>query len=266
MIGGTGAVSVTGTGGVLPRATAACGVYLDKRHLGNLLNRRKHHRHRHRRRLRRLGVERQQHSASSSGAGPRSRPGVAGLVTVTGTGGPGLRAIITTAFAVTGTGSTLTSAGGDVSVTGTGGGSGASTDNYGISVNSALKSRPGATGPVTMTGTGGVTTGNFDHGVFIYGANTLVTSGGGSVHITGTGGTGAGATSLGVVVDERGHPDRPVAWGPSRSLAPGGDRKRGINHGVFVRAQITSSGGDITLTGTPGGEPRSASGSSPAGR
>ncbi len=184
-----------------------------------------------------------------------------GSVAVAGTGGgvdsttynQGVRVL---------TGEITAGGNGTVTVVGHGGNdSGTGGSNFGVSVEGFITS---GSGDVSVTGYGGNTagTGNDNFGVMVAGENVRITSGGGHVVVTGTGGGGGGSVfNLGVLVENAGEisaggSGTVTVVGNGRSTAGSG----GWDYGVLLAgadARITSGGGDIGVTGTPGDGPSS---------
>jgi hypothetical protein len=165
---------------------------------------------------------------------------------------------------VFGSSSAITSSGGNVSVTGTGGGgTGTGFRGVGVDVENSAQITAGGAGMVTVTGTGGTGTGGSNIGVLVGGAT--ITSGGGNVSVLGTGGTGGtsndgvfvGVYSTGVMNIE----GRITAGGNGTVTVIGSAGAGGSNNGVSAvnqsstgtPSEITSSGGDVSVTGTGGG-------------
>ncbi|WP_171187690.1 tail fiber protein, partial [Alienimonas chondri] len=178
----------------------------------------------------------------------------AGLVSVTGTGGAGDD--FNYGVLVSGTTSTVSSKGGGVTVTGTGGSNGlaGSELNYGVYIADGTIADTAA-GAVSVTGTGGAGE-DSNRGVYIFGANSAVSSVGGGVTVTGTGGSngsadsdfndGVSITGGGTIADTA---------GGAVSVTGTGGAGDDFNRGVFVfgaGAAVTSAGGGVTVTGTGG--------------
>ena len=124
-----------------------------------------------------------------------------GTVTVVGTGGAtlgsfnhGVRLGILSGGLST---SRITSSGGAVSVTGQGGGAGNGNSDIGVFVTDSAIISAGGTGSVTVTGSGGNSSGGADYGVFVSQPGSQITSGGGTVSVTGTGTANSEAVVLG---------------------------------------------------------------------
>ncbi|MBL8792817.1 MAG: autotransporter-associated beta strand repeat-containing protein, partial [Planctomycetia bacterium] len=157
----------------------------------------------------------------------------------------------------------ITSGGGDVSVTGTGGGSGEtdlSSSNHGVAVGYEGEITAVGSGTVTVVGTGGNAAGAFNAGVYVSGGNSLITSSGGDVSVTGTGGgSGDSGDNYGVHVQSGGEitagGDGTVTVVGTGGNATNSSELSNNNFGVFVEStdgRITSSGGDLSVTGTGG--------------
>jgi hypothetical protein len=185
--------------------------------------------------------------------------GGAGAVTIHGTGGTlGTSTDPDSNYGVfvSDPGSRITSSGGAVSVTGHG--------TLGVVVGAGGEISAGGNGAVTVDGTGGATAPGQNWGVFVSGAGAVITSAGGPVSVTGTGGgmaagqgnnVGVGVTSGGQVTAGGNGSVTVVGTG---GVAGGGGVGTGNNYGVYVDgsaapAAITSSGGDVTVTGQGGG-------------
>lgn len=147
--------------------------------------------------------------------------------------------------------------GGPLRVEGSGGGSGNSSNNYGVAVTAGGRIT-GAISSTTVTviGTGNAantSTGTLNHGIYVFGSSSRITSAGGPVAVTGTGG---GANGSGVYVGASGE----INPGVSGSLTVDGfgstaNSTVGNNHGVYVTgssARITSTAGPVLVRGTGG--------------
>ncbi|WP_165219276.1 PKD domain-containing protein [Aquisphaera insulae] len=111
----------------------------------------------------------------------------------------------------------------------------------------------GGTGTVTIQGTGGTATNAGQEGVVISGSGFVVTSGGGDVSIIGTaGGFGASAANIGVVVNT-GVLVTAGGTGKVTVQGTGGGVNTNNNWGIQVLGTVTSSGGDVIVTGVGGG-------------
>ena len=189
--------------------------------------------------------------------------GTTGLVTVTGQGG----SLTGTGNAnvgvlVSGSGGSITSAGGNVQVTGTGGGAGSSTLNHGVDVSFGGLVSAGGSGMVVVAGTGGSVGGTApnNYGVFVYQTNSVITSSGGAVSVTGIGGGSSGGNSIGVAVGIGGT----ITSGTNAAvtvIGTGGNGGGNGNGGVVLYgnvSKITSGGGDVQVTGITGGSGVSA--------
>lgn len=138
------------------------------------------------------------------------------------------------------------------------GGNGASGSQFGVAVRSGGTVSTTGSGGVTVSGTGGPSTGSSNAGVVVAGANSLISSGGGNVSVTGVGGkTGVNGTHYGVTLNS----GATITAGGSGSVTvhgTGGGTTSAFNgdvHGVLVigpNARITSSGGDVSVTGISG--------------
>jgi hypothetical protein len=181
--------------------------------------------------------------------------GGSGTVTVQGNGGTATMGNRNFGVLIAGAGTQIISSGGNVSVTGTGGGSGTSIDNHGIYVQSAGQITAGGDGTVTVVGNGGTApTGLGNQGVYVEGIGTQITSSGGNVSITGMGGgSGSSRENYGVYIVSLGR----ITAGGNGTLTivgTGGSSTSDRNYGVYVLAesQITSSGGNVSVTGVEG--------------
>jgi mucin-19 len=194
----------------------------------------------------------------SNGAITSTGTGSDAAVTVEGTGGNTTGSSNYGVF-VSGTNAQITSSGGAVLVKGTGGGIGDGGDNSGVYVTSGgviTSTGTGSDATVTVEGTGGNTTGNSNHGVYVFGANSLITSSGGPVSVIGQGGgSGNSRNNYGVFVQFGSQ----ITAGGSGTVtveglggSAGGNGNAGV-HVVGTNARITSSGGDVQVKGTSGG-------------
>ena len=185
-----------------------------------------------------------------------------GTVTVQGTGGisPGGG---DDGVYVAGSGSysaVITSGGGNVLVAGTGGGSSSGGGDYGVGIGGGGEITAGGQGSVTVQGTGGFGGGS-DHGVYLTASTSgsaVITSGGGKVMVTGLGGgLGESGQDDGVFLDAGGQ----ITAGGAGSVTiqgTGGPATGDFSFGLFMQgtdsasATITSSGGDVQVTGFSG--------------
>ena len=182
-----------------------------------------------------------------------------GSVTVDGAGGNTTGSGSSNHGVVQSQNSRISSGGGDVSISGNGGGSGTGSNNYGVYVAAASVLSAEANGNVSVTGIGGHAGGSSNHGVYVVGTNSRITSSSGHVAVTGTGGgADASGTNYGVSVSFAAE----ITAGETGSVtvAGFGGNTAGtggfFNLGVVVtrsNARITSSGGDVMVTGTGGG-------------
>jgi hypothetical protein len=154
----------------------------------------------------------------------------------------------------------VTSGGGNVTVTGTAGGPASSNHNYyGVNVGFDGTVSAGGSGSVTVTGTGGSSSNAGKIGVLVDGGGgsgkAQVTSGGGNVVVSGSG-VGSGCY-IGVYIENGGS----VSAGGSGSVTvtgTAGSSSGGKNVGVLVdghgsTAKVTSSGGNVVVSGSGGG-------------
>ncbi|HQW24788.1 MAG TPA: SdrD B-like domain-containing protein, partial [Saprospiraceae bacterium] len=177
-----------------------------------------------------------------------------GVVTVNGTGGVGT-GTSNNGIHVNGVGSAIQSSGGDVFVTGAGGGTGTSSVNMGISVTGSGKIAPGGMGDLFVEGTGGLVSGSTNYGINISQAGSLITSNGGNVNVLANGG-GVDASSFNLGLAVQGATLSAGGTGIVNAEGYGGTSSGGTNHGVYVRnpqSLITSSGGDVIVSGYAGG-------------
>lgn len=152
--------------------------------------------------------------------------------------------------------STIMSTGGQVRVVGQGGGSAASSGNIGVAVRNRGILSAGRSGAVAVQGTGGATHGNGNAGVHVSGAQTRITSEGGSVRVTGLAdGRAQSAQNAGVLVDLAGQ----ITAGGVGTLHVSGTGALAYgnnNPGVFLigtGSSIFSAGGDVSVRGEGGG-------------
>jgi len=136
---------------------------------------------------------------------------------------------------------------GRVALIGRGGDAGGS--QHGLDIHSGTRVQSGS-GGVTINGMGGSGPGGFNFGIRIADANTLITSSGGNLQVTGQGGT-TGSHGWGVSVTAGAQ----VMVGGSGSVMVtgiGGTTTGNENYGVLVadaNSAISSSGGNVTVTG-----------------
>ena len=180
--------------------------------------------------------------------------GGSGTVDVMGTGGATTGAN-SFGVQVQAANSMITSSGGNVHVEGHGGGTGNSTSSIGVHISTTAKITAGNLGDVDVEGYGGAGTGANNHGVIILNASSMITSTGGDVMVTGiAGGGGSAANTIGIYID-----DGTITAGGAGNVnitGTGSPATGANNHGVRVEgspAIVSSSGGDITITGLEGG-------------
>jgi mucin-19 len=149
---------------------------------------------------------------------------------------------------------------GNVELRGVGGNSG--TFNTGINLRAVTTGQvvTGASirsglGWLRMHGQGGSSAGTTNHGIYLGGAGTQVSSLGGEISLTGIGGgSGVSGSNIGVVVQLGALLSGPTS-GVLRVTGTGGSGS-GINsYGILVysaNSQITSTGADVLLQGTGG--------------
>jgi hypothetical protein len=160
---------------------------------------------------------------------------------------------------VTGNNSRITSNGGNVQVTGTGGGSG-NGSNIGVYVQtggevSADRVGQNVSGTLTIHGTGGATSGDGNVGVAVdagtFGTRTTITTGGGSVLVTGQGGgSGASTANYGVWVRSVAALIAAGGFGTLTVLGIGG-ASTGKTYGVLDGGLVVGGGG-VNVTGQGG--------------
>ena len=150
-------------------------------------------------------------------------------------------------------GSSITSAGANVQVVGLGAGnSTGSNEDVGVWLDAGLISA-GGTGTVSVQGTGATaaTLDNNHHGIHLVAAT--ITSTGGAVTVTGQGGGGAGGNNhIGVVLLAGSTISAGGATSPVTVTGTGGTGGTG-GYGLALignGAKITSSGGDVLVTGS----------------
>jgi RHS repeat-associated protein len=131
---------------------------------------------------------------------------------------------------------------------------GTGSDNYGIYVGSgSVVESTGETAgaPITLNGTGG-TGSSTNHGVFVSGVNTKVSSVSGAINITGNGGDGSGASNYGILVSGQAAVE---STGATITLTGTGGNGTGLNFGVRLanaNTKVSSASGAIEITGTGG--------------
>ncbi len=172
--------------------------------------------------------------------------GSGGSVQVSGTGGTGSNGgsngILMDAGAVTCSG---TGSGATVTVQGTGGSGGNSNDGIVMADGSVILSCGGA---LQVSGTGGSGTGVGNLGIALGDGTTITTTGTGSGATVTVQGTGTGSEAEGILVD-----NAVISGGPAAVLTVQGAGVGTSSPGVRVAgamAQITSSGGDVQITGS----------------
>ncbi|WP_448514251.1 two-partner secretion domain-containing protein [Parathermosynechococcus lividus] len=142
-------------------------------------------------------------------------------------------------------GATLSAASGNITLTGHGGNTG--TQNYGIyQLNAAQVSS--TSGNVTYEGTGGNGT-SLNYGIYLFGANTTITSGTGAIALTGIG-QGNGTGNRGISQEDGAQVS---STGGNITYSGTGGNGTGSNHGIVLtgaNTTITSENGAIALTGT----------------
>lgn len=158
----------------------------------------------------------------------------------------------------------ISSASGETSVTGFGGGTGASNNNYGVAViqSGAVPAQIFSGGDgVKVTGNGAYdATGVNNHGVYVAGNVSFMTTSSGDIQVTGKGGgTGTSGSNVGVFLQNQGF----VQSGGTGTIhveGTGGKGSGSGNRGVFVDggSYINASNGDVTVIGKGGGTGASA--------
>lgn len=150
-------------------------------------------------------------------------------------------------------GGLVSSSGGSIFVTGMGGGDGSAIFNHGVVLLPSATIKPGGNGNVTVEGTGGA--GQASHGVSVDGGtNPNITSSGGNVTVRGT------AVSTGSNgVDVRGTSRNGLGGGieitaenTGTVTIEGVSQTQGSGVAILNYGDVTSGGGDITITGTGG--------------
>ncbi|QEL20720.1 autotransporter-associated beta strand repeat-containing protein [Limnoglobus roseus] len=188
--------------------------------------------------------------------------GAVGTV-VDGVGGTAASGSLNHGVYLVGANSKITSGGGSVQVTGVGGNGNTTTFNSGVFLQGGTITAGGLEA-VTVVGTGGAGVNSDNDGVSSSGT---ITSSGGDVSVTGTGGpvpdlglgVGVGFRHLGVGVSA---PGIITAGGMGNVTVFGTGATSStsrLNHGVSVTSgtgatNITSSGGNVTVTGVAGGQ------------
>jgi filamentous hemagglutinin family protein len=150
----------------------------------------------------------------------------------------------------------ITSANGNITIGGTGHGSG--TDNYGVYLNIGGKISSTGSALLNITGQGSTTGTTLNHGIFLNGASSLITSATGNVTLSGTGGgNGTNTDNYGLYLYNGGEITSTGA--ALLNLTGIGGSGTTLNQGIYINGNsgattyITSLNGDITLTGTAHG-------------
>ena len=160
---------------------------------------------------------------------------------------------------ISGTGVDVTTGGGNITIAGRGGDD-INDNQFGVYVQNGAQVQAGDNGSifgaVSVTGTGGAAGGDFNYGVNVEDANSIITSSGGSVTVIGIGGgTGTSGNNRGLEVDNGGK----ISAGGTGTVSvtgTGGAAGGDFNYGVNVNSAgsiITSSGGSVTIIGIGGG-------------
>jgi hypothetical protein len=148
----------------------------------------------------------------------------------------------------------ISAAQGDVKVTGFGGGTGASNNNYGVLVlNAGIPAQIwSGGGNVSVTGNGAYdANGIANHGVFVSGNLSWISTSNGNIEVTGKGGgTNTSGNNVGVFVQNQGF-IQSGGTGTIRVDGTGGKGSASGNRGVYVDAGgfINATNGDVTVTG-----------------
>ncbi|MCL4207254.1 MAG: autotransporter-associated beta strand repeat-containing protein [Pirellulaceae bacterium] len=173
-----------------------------------------------------------------------------GTVSVQGTAGAGYSGFNLGIYVLSS--ASITSGGGNISVTGAGAGS-SSGFNHGVYVaGSSSISAPGS-GNVSVQGIGGAAPGNRNLGVVVEGSSTTISSAGGNVSVTGTGGGSSSSYENYGVLAGSGGSIRSTAGGTVTVVGSGGTGSNGSNLGTYNVGTISSTTGDVSVTGTGGG-------------
>ena len=180
----------------------------------------------------------------------------AAKIMLNGTGGDGTSRNIGTYL--TSVNTEVTSITGDISVTGIGG-NGSTSRNYGVWLNTGSQIHSTGTGSgaakVTILGTGGDgTSGN--HGTYINGSSTEVTSIDGDITLTGTA-NGTTSSNYGVLVNTGSKVKSSGVGTDAATITIAGTTTNGSssNIGAYingVNTEIEAVDGDVTITGTGG--------------
>ena len=227
------------------------------------------------------------------GGGIVQTTGTGGSITIMGTGGSST-GNNDFGVDITGTGSKVTSNGDNVSITGQGGGTGSATMADGVFVAIGGTITSGGSGTVTVQATGGAGTGfsgsgtgMYNVGVWVDTTGMITSGGGGAVAITGTGGSSGihsvGVYVLGMITSGGGAVQvNGQAQGPDSGSTTGacgvdvfltgeitaggtgtvnvqgtgrlGSGSFNFGVGLFQGAKITSSGGNVQVTGQGEGD------------
>ena len=155
------------------------------------------------------------------------------------------------------TGGSINSTNGNINITAQGGGSGTSSNNRGMSIHGGAQVLAGGSGNVVIQANGSTgTAAGANHGLNIEGAGSLISSTGGNVTINAVGGgTAASDANFGIYMRF----ESQIRAGGSGTVSITGQGGSGTglsNHGVNIGnagTQITSSGGNIIITGIEGG-------------
>jgi mucin-19 len=170
--------------------------------------------------------------------------------------------------------SEITSNNGNISIIGEGGGKTSTQDsrnNFGIIIDGISAVKASGSGSITMSGTGGGTAGDNNVGVIISGrndivyvdstSNSLISTKGGNIQITGQGGgTGISIYNYGIWIVNG---PKVIAGGSGTATlnGTGGATTGNENLGVIIAefaATVTSINGNVSVTGQGGGTGTSA--------
>jgi autotransporter-associated beta strand protein len=175
--------------------------------------------------------------------------GTTGTLLVQGTGGAA-GGDNNSGISVNGTDSLVSSNGADVTLIGAGGSGDAF--NRGVVLFAGGQVTAGGLGKLIVQGTGGAGSVSASQGVLADGNGSIFFSSGGDVFITGTGGGSGSSTSNGGVVTVNNGAIQALGSGKVQITGTAGNSSTSSN-GVSITTStlVTSSGGDITITGIP---------------
>jgi len=177
-----------------------------------------------------------------------------GAIAVTGIGGGASSTFRNYGVVITGTNAAITSASGNVTVAGTANGS-AGSENYGIFLTDGGAISSAGTGTVTVTGQGSLTSNSNDNdGIRLSGTNSKISSVDGAIAVTGTGGGNGSAANRGILIQSNA-----LITSTTGNITVNGTGNLGgtgtnFNFGLqlYNGGQITSSG-NVNVTGTAKG-------------